>query len=276
MAGHEQGHQLVAQLHRRHRRPVLVAGGEQHREDVVAILACAFAPAFVDRLVDERVGLVARLRELAPAAAALEHRQHRGRPRAVLEDPGQPVAEGVEPRARVEPEHRPQDHLERERLEARMERHRLVLGPAVHLAPGHLLDEPRQPLHLLSVECGQHQLSLAEVGSLVEQDHRVRANDRLEDARALSGVKHLGRRGEDLAQMLRLRVVHERRRLEQAHGEPLAVTLAAPLEERHRAVPPRDRLKRARHPRPWRETHVRNVTASLRRSVRCSTHERDS
>ena len=43
---------------------------------------------------------------------------------------------------------------------------------------------------------------------------------------------------------LRVREVHERRRLEQAHREALAVARAAALEERHRAVPPGDRLKR--------------------------------
>ena len=157
-----------------------------------------------------------------------------------------------------------------------MQRDRLALAASGHLALGHLLDEPRQPLHLLAVEGGQHQLALAEVRALVEQDHRVRADDRLEDPRALARVQHLGRRGEDLAQVLRLRVVHERRRLQQPHREPLAVPVAGALEERHRARPPGDRLERARHPRPWRETHVRNVTASLARSVRWSTHERDS
>ena len=79
-------------------------------------------------------------------------------------------------------------------------------GQRADLALGHLLHEPRQPLHLLAVEGGQHQLPLAEVGPFVEQDHRVHSEDRLEHARALARVQHLGRRREDLAQMLGLRV----------------------------------------------------------------------
>ena len=127
--------------------------------------------ALVDGLVDERVRLGASALELLPPTPALEHRQHPGRPRGYVQDPRQTVAEGVESLAGVEAEDGAQDDLERQRLEARMQGDRLVLRPARHLALGHLLHEPRQPLHLLAVEGGQHQLPLAEVGPFVEQDH---------------------------------------------------------------------------------------------------------
>jgi hypothetical protein len=38
------------------------------------------------------------------------------------------------------------------------------------------------------VEGGEHELALLEVRGLVEEDDRVRPDDRLEDARALAGV----------------------------------------------------------------------------------------
>ena len=52
---------------------------------------------------------------------------------------------------------------------------------------------------LLAVEGGQHQLALLHVRRLVEQDHRVLADERLEHPRALAGVEDVGRGGEDLA-----------------------------------------------------------------------------
>ena len=61
---------------------------------------------------------------------------------------------------------------------------------------------PDEPLHLLAVEGGQHELALLEVRALVEQDHRVGAHDRLEDLRALAGMQHLGRGGEDLLDLV--------------------------------------------------------------------------
>jgi hypothetical protein len=123
---------------------------------------------------------------------------------------------------------------------------RLAAGPALDLAIGDVPHQARKTLHLLAVERGEHQLALAQVGALVQQDHRVRADDGLEDPRSLAGVEHLGWRREDLAQVLGVGVVDEGRRLEQPHGEALPVALPAALEERNRAVPPRDRLQRAR------------------------------
>jgi hypothetical protein len=103
------------------------------------------------------------------------------------------------------------------------------------------------------VEGRQHQLALAEMGALVEQDHRIRPDHRLEDLRPLARVEDLGRRPEQLAHVIGIREVHERRRLQQAHREALPVASATLLEERNRAIPPPNRLKSLGKARPWRK-----------------------
>ena len=274
MARHEQRHQLVAKLDVRHRGAVLVARLQQHGHHVVAVAAAVAvvrASALVDRLVDDGVGLRAAALELLPRAPALKHREHRGRTRPKLEDASEAVAQRVQALARLEPEHRPQDHLEREGLQTRMKSHRLVTRPARHLVLGHLLHQAREPLHLLAVEGRQHQLALAEMGALVEQDHRVRPDHRLEDLGPLAGMEHLGRRGEELAKVGGIGEVHERRRLQQPHREALPVAGATLLEERNRARPPAKRLKRLGKSRPWRKPsgHGRNVPGPTTTRDRC-------
>ena len=97
----------------------------------------------------------------------------------------------------------------------RVQRDRPLQRPGGHLALGQLAHQTRQALHLLAVEGRQKQLALAQVRALVEQDHRVGADDRLEDARALAGMQHLGRRLEDLLDLLGIGDHHERRLPEQ-------------------------------------------------------------
>ena len=72
MAGDEQGHQLVAQLLRGHRRFVLVAGIDQHAEDVVAL--GLLPPSLVDQLEQQLVGLLLQAQEAGEWTVALEHR----------------------------------------------------------------------------------------------------------------------------------------------------------------------------------------------------------
>ena len=61
---------------------------------------------------------------------------------------------------------------------------------------------------------GQQQLALLQVRGLVEQDHRVAPDDRLEDPRALAGVQHVGWRLEHLLDLAR------GRRASRTAGEP--------------------------------------------------------
>ena len=72
-------------------------------------------------------------------------------------------------------------------------------GQLADLALGDLRHQARERSHRLAVEGRQHQLALLEVRSLVEQDHGVAADDRLEDPRALARVQHVRGGGEDLA-----------------------------------------------------------------------------
>src|SRR3712207_7123920 len=57
-------------------------------------------------------------------------------------------------------------------------------------------------------------------------------SDRLEDARPLAGMEHVGRRGEHLLDVLRVAEVDERLLADEPHREALAVLRAAALEER--------------------------------------------
>ena len=61
MSGHQRGHQLVAQLLGGHRAAILVAGLEQHRQDVVAVVVARRA-ALVDQIEDQAVGLLRAVR----------------------------------------------------------------------------------------------------------------------------------------------------------------------------------------------------------------------
>ena len=63
---------------------------------------------------------------------------------------------------------------------------------------GDLGDDVAQRGHPISVEGGEHQLALREVLALVEQQDRVRADDRLEDPCPLAGMEDVGGSGEDL------------------------------------------------------------------------------
>ena len=141
MPGDEQGHQLVAQLLRGHRRFVLVARIDQHAEDVVAL--GLLPPPLVDQLEQERVSLLLQTQERGEWTVALEHprdapggrRQQADRTVPEGEHGGQTPPERVEPLARIEAEDRPQDDLQRQPLQARAELDRLSARPARNLAP---------------------------------------------------------------------------------------------------------------------------------------------
>jgi hypothetical protein len=257
VAGDKRRDELVAHLSRRHRRAVLVARAQQQREHVVAVVLRA---ALLDQRVDQLVGARPRALELSHRATSFEQALSGGKQRqralAECEHAGHQVAQLVELRAALEPEDGTQDHLEREPLYARVKRDRLLVRPAGDLALGELGHQAGKALHLLAVERRQQQLALAHVRLLVEQDHRARADHRLEDARALARMQHVGRRGEDLLDLVRVGDHHERRLAEQADREAPAVARAAALEVRGRAAPPADRLQHARRARSGRKFSV--------------------
>ena len=123
--GDQQSHQLVAELLRSHLGAVLVAGLQQHREDIVAA-ALPLRPAFRDQLRDQLVGAVPvgqhsleRAEAVEPAHRSLHRlgvvgsRDQAQRAVAVGEEAGEAPADGVEAGARVEAEDRAKNDLER-------------------------------------------------------------------------------------------------------------------------------------------------------------------
>ncbi len=134
-----------------------------------------------------------------------------------------------------------------------MQLDRSTARPALDLALRDLRDQIGELLHLLAVERRQHELALREVGALVEQDHGVLADDRLEDARALAGMQDVRRCGEDLLDLGGVREHHERRDAEQADREALAEPVAVSLEIGEWPVPPGHRLNHGRRGRTWRQ-----------------------
>jgi hypothetical protein len=129
---------------------------------------------------------------------------------------------------------------------SRMESEQLAARPPRDLALGHLGHQALEALHPLAVERRQHQLALLEVLALVEQDHRVAAHDRLQDARALARVQDLRRGGEHLLHLVRVGEHHERRSAQDLQREPSPVARPATLQEADRPRPPSDGLD---HPR---------------------------
>ena len=262
MPGDEQRDELVAQLAVGHRLPGLVAGGEQHGEDVVALLAGA--AALLDQREDQRVGAVADLDEALPggqpAEVAAEQRQQRERRRAEVEQLLERGAQLVELRPGGHAEHGAQDDLERQRLRALVQRERLAGAPAGDLRRGDLLHHAGERAHALAVEGGQHQLALGEVLGAVEQQHGARADDRLEHARALARVQDVGGRGEHLADLVGLRE-EDPLALGRADvdREAVAVARTALLHERHGPQGPAEQVERDR-PRTRRKAHTADRT----------------
>ena len=122
-------------------------------------------------------------------------------------------------------------------------------------------------------KAGSISLRCSRCGALVEQDHRVRCRRPARGSRAPSpGCRTSGGAVKISLDLVRVGDASRTAASGAAEREALAVARAAALEEGTRAGPPAERLQRARQLRPGGQVHVRNVTASSGRSVRCSTH----
>ena len=117
--------------------------------------------------------------------------------------------------------------------------------PRADLALGGLAHQVDRLRDALAVEGGELELALAQVLVLVEQQHRVRADERAEDRVALAGVEDLRRAGEDGLDVGRVGEDDEVPGVGDlvAQREDVAVTPA------HRRHPPRSRepLQRGLH-----------------------------
>ena len=183
VAGHEQRHQLVAQLPSVSALALLVAGRQQQREDVVARRRRPGSRRrAADLLVEQLVGLAARGGEARPGAAAVRC--------------GSAVSASISTRRRLPtmssrrrsgapsrssrsrsstPKTVAHDHLERDRLHARQDREAAPPRPGRHVPLGDLAHHLAVLAHPLAVERRQQQPALAQVLGAVEQQHRARA-----------------------------------------------------------------------------------------------------
>ena len=181
--GDEQRHELVAQLAVGHRLAVLVARGEQHREDVVALARPVARGARAICVEHQRVGAVARPRRSAArrsAGRALRRSSGSSVSGDALRSSSRvsAVAQLVELRPVGDAEHGAQDHLERDRLHARVQRERLAGGQPAISARGDLA-----PSRRVARACARRGTAAAsacagEVLGAVEQQHRARADAR--------------------------------------------------------------------------------------------------
>jgi hypothetical protein len=167
VAGQQQRHQLVAQRSAVERAALLVAGPEQQRQHVVARRGVGVGAALCDLRVDKLVHPVPPARQHAPrrqrAEVAGEGRHHQQRAPADVQQPDERPVEVRPALRRVDPEHRPQDHLERDRLEARAQPEGAVERPPRQLLARRLLHRLLVRAHLRPLEGGQQQLALAHV-----------------------------------------------------------------------------------------------------------------
>jgi hypothetical protein len=177
VAGDQQRHELVAQFLVAHRPAILVAGLEEQREDVLALVQSGVVPAFRDLLIYESVDRATRsLEEREPFDASRAEDRKDQEPPAVdcpVEQVAQRGADAVEPGTLVDPEDGAHDDLERDVLHLRPDLKRAALGPALDLRAGDLGDHLPVALHALAVEGRQQELALRHVRRLVQEQDGV-------------------------------------------------------------------------------------------------------
>ena len=182
VAGEQQRHQLVADLARR---------PSARRPRSAPRSAATGCPRPARRAARRSPRRAARRSPAAAPAASRAGRARRSGARAARRTAGPPTTcppaapPGARPAARAAPasvdaEHRAQDHLERDRLHARVQRERLARRPAVDLARDDLAHRRLVRAHALAMERRQHQLAAREVLAALEQQQRARAHDRLQ------------------------------------------------------------------------------------------------
>ena len=253
VTGGEQGQQLVADFGVAHRAAVLVAGGDQHREDVVALLEVLGFAAGPDLGVDQPVDAVHRAAEPGqatdPPRAEQGHRDQLLGVAEQIEVAAQGVAQLVQALALAGAEDGAQDDLQGQRLHARAQRVGLAARPALDLTLGDRGHDRLVGLHALAVERRQQQLALTDVPLLVEHQQRAGAEQRLEQLVALAGVEDARVAGEDLLD--RVGAGEDRPGVaEDLQREDVAVAVLGGVEQAPRLPRPDRRLHRHRQRRP--------------------------
>ena len=276
MAGAEHGDQLVAQLFVAHRAAVVVAGLQQQREHVVVALLAGFdlRAAQADLLVDELVERFARAQEARPGAAGAEVAAQGGeggdQADALAEVVDQRLEAG-QPLLVVDAEDGAHDHRQGDPLGVGAQREGLADRPGLHLPARRLADQLAVAAHPLAVEGRQQQLALLHVRRVVEGQHRVRAERRLEHGRVgLAGVELLGRAGEDRFDQGRVGDVERRPKKGKERREDVAVAALQLDQEAERVAGVAQRLQQGRRLRA--RAAGRGGHASGGRRDRCLLH----
>ncbi len=158
------------------------------------------------------------------------------------------------PLGAANPEHGAEDDVERDALGARAKSELPADRPAVDLPVRDLADLAAVGADALAVKWRQQQLALAHVLLLVEDEHRVRTQGRLEyRGICLARVEAVRVTAENLLRERRIRHIHKPRERGEVHTEDVAVAATQAQEEADRIAPKAERLDRRGQARAWRE-----------------------
>jgi hypothetical protein len=233
----QQRHQFVTHLAVGQALAVLILGEQERGEDVVALREVVSLSAAGDLRVEDLVDRpLARLKSLQrisapPEAAEREHQHEPTRLRHRRDHRPQPPSELILRRTRLEAEHRPHDHAEGQRLEAREQLEGAADRPAVDLRIGRVAHRLGIRLHPPAVKRREHQPAVAQVLAAVEQQHGTLTQDWAEQRVRLARVELLVGTLEQLLDELRVEQHHEPVVEQGAHVHRAAVAAPRPLEE---------------------------------------------
>ena len=246
--GHQQRHQLVADLDIAHRPAVFVPGLQQDGEHVVALVEVVGPASLIDLGVEQPVDAAKHFAcdrgPDTPGGKGRQHERWAAGPRG--QHPHQFCPQLVKARTLAQPEHCAQDDLQRQRPHPRVQAHRLAAWPAGDLSFRDSGDRVGVGRQVVAAERRHEKSALLPMCVLVKQQHRVRADHRQQDAICLPGVQQLGRPREDLFHRLRMGDHHKRALTHQPQSERVAVASRATLHEIPGADHPGSRLNEDR------------------------------
>ena len=157
--------------------------------------------------------------------------------------------------SRIEAEHRPQDHRQRDLL------HRVVgledspHWPAVDLVIGGVAHHLPKHMHALSMKGRQQELAVAHVLRFVEHQDRVLADHRAQREVAFARMQHFRVTGEHRLDVRRVTQEHERAPSIEAQREDVPEASVGALHQLDRSPEPTRHLQSSRGPRAWGEAH---------------------